>query len=135
MRSLTLIFLIAVLLIPFCNRNTVAQSNIEDEYQMKQYFMVFLKASSDHTQDSVTTAKLIEGHIKNIERLFNEKKLVLAGPFMDKGTYKGIFIFDVATTEEVIQHLDTDPAIKAGRFGYEIHPWYGPGSIMIEKKP
>jgi uncharacterized protein YciI len=72
--------------------------------------------------------------LDNITRLFNEKKIVLAGPFLDNGTYRGIFIFDVATEEEVKLLLQTDPAIKAGRLGYEIHPWYGPGSIMIGKK-
>ncbi len=111
-----------------------AQSKIEEEFQMKQYFMVFLTAGPNRTQDSATTVKIQEGHLNNITRLFNEKKMVMAGPFMDEGNYKGIFIFDVATEEEVKQLLQTDPAIKSGRLGYEIHPWYGPGNIVIGKK-
>jgi uncharacterized protein YciI len=111
-----------------------AQTNMEEEYQMKQYFMVFLTTGPNRTQDSATAAKIQEGHLNNITRLFNEKKIVLAGPFLDKGTYKGIFIFDVETEDEAKQLLQTDPAIKAGRLGYEIHPWYGPGHIVIGKK-
>ena len=111
-----------------------AQSNIEEGYQIKQYFMVFLTAGPNRTQDSVTAAKIQEGHLNNITRLFNEKKLVLAGPFLDEGIYKGIFIFDVPTETDVKQLLQTDLAIKAGRHGYEIHPWYGPGNIVIGKK-
>ena len=134
MRSLALIILLSAVLLPFCSKTAVSQNSIEDEYQMKQYFMVFLTKGLNRTQDSVTVAKIQEGHLDNITRLFIEKKIVLAGPFLDNGTYRGIFIFDVATEEEVKQLLQTDPAIKAGRLGYEIHPWYGPGSIMIGKK-
>ena len=123
------IFLFSV---SICTLN--AQSKIEDEFQMKQYFMVFLTAGANRTQDSATAAKMQEGHLANITRLFNEKKMILAGPFLDKGIYKGIFIFDVATEDEVKQLLQTDPAINAGRLGYEIHPWYGPGNILIGKK-
>jgi len=134
MRSLALIILLSTVLLTFCSKTAVSQTNIEDEYQMKQYFMVFLTKGINRTQDSVTVAKIQEGHLDNITRLFNEKKIVLAGPFLDNGTYRGIFIFDVATEEEVKLLLQTDPAIKTGRLGYEIHPWYGPGSIMIGKK-
>ena len=134
MRSLSLIILLSVLFFPFYNQSAFSQSNIEEEFQMKQYFMVFLTSGPNRTQDSITAAKIQEGHLGNITRLFNEKKIVLAGPFLDKGKYRGIFIFDLPTEDEVIQHLQTDPAIKAGRLDYEIHPWYGPGNITIGKK-
>ncbi len=111
----------------------MAQNKTEEDFQMKQYFMVFLTAGPTRTQDSVTRAKLQEGHLNNITRLFNEKKIVLAGPFLVNGTYLGIFIFDVATENEVKELLKTDPAIEAGRLGYEIHPWYGPGNIVIKR--
>ena len=76
---------------------------------MKQYFMVFLKAGTNRGQDSATVVKIQAGHLSNIERLLNEKKMVLAGPFMDEGMYKGIFIFDVPTEKEVIL---TSPRIR-----------------------
>lgn len=101
---------------------------------MKKYFMVFLSAGPNRAQDSTIAAKIQKGHLTNITRLFNEKKMIMAGPFLDDGIYKGIFLFDVATEEEVKQLLQTDPAVKAGRLDYEIHPWYGPGNILIEKK-
>lgn len=129
-----MIILLAALLLPFCNNTALAQSAIEEEFQMKQYFMVFLKAGLHRDQDSLTAATIQQGHLDNITRLFNEKKMVMAGPFLDKGTFKGIFIFDVPTEDEVKVLLTTDPAIKSGRLDYEIHPWYGPGNIVIGKK-
>jgi len=134
MKSYTTGILFTLFLFSISLNTLTAQTDIEKEYQMKQYFMVFLKAGPNRSQDSLTTTKIQEGHLNNIARLVNEKKMVLAGPFMDDGPYMGIFVFDVATKEEVIQLLQTDTAVKAGRLDYEIHPWYGPGNIRFGKK-
>ena len=53
-----------------------------------------------------------------------KEKLKVAGPFGDEGKWIGIFIFDCSTKEEVEKLVNTDPAIKAGRLNYEIHPWW-----------
>jgi uncharacterized protein YciI len=60
----------------------------------------------------------------NIERLHKEGKLMIAGPFGDDGNWRGIFVLDAASEDEVKTLLATDPMIKAGRLGYEVHPWY-----------
>lgn len=134
MKSITLTLLFFIMVTLFNIKNVVAQSDIEKEFEMKQYFMVFLKTGLNRTQDSATAANIQTGHLNNISRLFNEKKLIIAGPFLDDGVYRGIFIFDVPTIEEVTNLLHTDPAVASGRLDYEIHPWYGPGNIIIGLK-
>lgn len=67
----------------------LAQLNIADEFQMKPYFMVFLKAGATRGQDSITVAKIQQGHLNNIERLMNEKKWFLQGRFLTKERTKG----------------------------------------------
>ncbi|RTL59901.1 MAG: hypothetical protein EKK37_03385 [Sphingobacteriales bacterium] len=94
------------------------------ENQVRKYYFVMLLKGSNRTQDSVTAAKLQDGHMANIGRLYKEGKLKVAGPFGDDGNWRGIFIFDCETEEEVKKLLDTDPAIAAGRLAYDIHPWY-----------
>lgn len=94
------------------------------EIQIRKYYFVMLLKGSNRTQDSVTAAKLQDGHMTNIGRLYKEGKLKVAGPFGDDGNWRGIFIFDCETEEEVKKLLDTDPAIAAGRLAYDIHPWY-----------
>jgi uncharacterized protein YciI len=99
------------------------------EDEIKQYWFVLLKKGSNRSQDSVTAAKLQEGHMANINRLYYEGKLKVAGPFGDDSDWRGIFIFDpiaigCETKEEVETILKTDPAIAAGRLSYEIHPWW-----------
>ena len=98
-------------------------TNPEKEWEMKQYYMVFLTKGPNRNQDSTTAANIQKGHLENIGRLNKEKKLIVAGPFLDDQNMRGIFIFDVPTEKEVIDLLNTDPAIIAGRLSYEIHPW------------
>jgi hypothetical protein len=103
MKSITLTFFFIFLLTFFSKHVAVAQSKVEDELEMKQCFMVFLKRGMNRSQDGATAAKIQEGHLNNITRLYNEQKLILAGPFLDDGIYRGIFIFDIPTIDEVTQ--------------------------------
>ncbi|HAD14615.1 MAG TPA: hypothetical protein DCF33_19490, partial [Saprospirales bacterium] len=98
---------------------------------MKKYVMAFLKRGPNRSQDSTTAAQLQKGHLDNINRLAESGKLVLAGPFMDNGDVRGIYIFNVATIEEASALTATDPAIQAGRLTMELHPWYGSASLPL----
>jgi len=69
-------------------------------------------------------------HLKNIMRLADEGKLIVAGPFLDDQPIRGIFIFNVSTVEEAKKLTETDPAIKAGSLVMELHPWYGSTGLV-----
>lgn len=114
------------------NTILVAQDKKEEpDGEMKQYFFVMLKRGPNRGQDSVTSMKLQEGHMANINRMAKEGKLVIAGPFGDNGDWRGIFIFDMKNMEDVKKEVEQDPAIQAGRLAYEIHPWWaGRGSKL-----
>lgn len=101
-----------------------------DPYGMKKYVMAFLKAGPNRSQDSLEAARIQKAHLENINRLAEEGKLLLAGPFLDRGELRGIFIFNVATIEEARALTETDPAIKAGRLVMELHPWYGSAAVQ-----
>lgn len=102
-----------------------------DQYGMKPYVLAFLKRGPNRSQDSVTAANLQKAHLENIIRMANEGTLVLAGPFMDDGEVRGIYIFDVKTVEEARALTETDPAIKAGRLAMDLHPWYGSAAMPL----
>lgn len=101
-----------------------------DAYGMKQYVMAFLKEGPNQEKDPAKAAALQKAHLKNIIRLANEGKLVIAGPFLDGQSVKGIFIFNVATIEEAKELTATDPAIKAGTLVMELRPWYASAALV-----
>ena len=100
---------------------------------MRVYYMVFLRRGPAWTT-AVTpeTTKVNQGHRANIDRLTKEGLMVVAGPF--EGTsgdraLAGIFILRVPSMEAATAAVETDPAVKAGRFIYEIVPWWGPATL------
>ena len=101
-----------------------------DDYGMKQYVMAFLKAGPNRDRTPAQAAELQKAHLENIGRMAREGSLVLAGPFMDGGEIRGIYIFNVTSIEEAKKLTATDPAIKAGSLVMELHPWYGSAALM-----
>jgi uncharacterized protein YciI len=99
---------------------------------IKQYYFVMLTRGPNASKiDSLELEKIQAGHMANIHKMAEAGKLQIAGPFGDDGDWRGIFIFNVNSEEEVKELLKNDPAIKAGRLSYEIHPWWSePGNCL-----
>jgi uncharacterized protein YciI len=118
----------------FAQETGKKQANPED--QIRRYWFVMLTKGNNRTHDSTTAAKIQEGHMANINRLYYDGKIKVAGPFGDDGDWRGIFIFDCETKEEVEKLLKTDPAIAAGRLSYDLRPWYtAPIGSFVPGKP
>jgi uncharacterized protein YciI len=105
------------------SHDVLAQEKEAPKYEMKTYQMVFLYKGPNRDQDSTETMRIQEEHMANIQRLADEGKLIVAGPFLDDKDLRGVFVFDSESEEEVKDLVETDPAIIAGRLRYEIHPW------------
>ncbi|MBN8547522.1 MAG: hypothetical protein J0L60_15440 [Ignavibacteria bacterium] len=121
------IFILFAFLIVMSANSFAQEKPIEEK--MKKWYFVMLSRGENRSQDTAEVKRLNEGHMANINRMADLGVLRIAGPFMDNGDWRGIFIMDVKTEEEVIENLKQDPAIAAGRLKYEIHPWYGPATI------
>jgi len=87
-----------------------------DDYGMRRYIMAFLKAGPNRNQDSTLAAEIQRGHQENIRRMAENGDLILAGPFLDDGEIRGIYIFNVTSIEEARKLTETDPAIQAGKW-------------------
>lgn len=107
-----------------------AQKAGADEYGMKRYVFAFLKRGPNRDRTKEESHKLQRAHLDNITRLAEAGKLVLAGPFLDDGDLRGIYVFNVETVEEAKALTQTDPAIKAGSLVMELLPWYGSAALM-----
>jgi uncharacterized protein YciI len=127
------------LLLALFTTAAIAQNNSttkKPEEQIRKYWFVMLIKGPNRNQDSATAAKIQKGHLDNMDRLYNEGKLKVAGPFGDGKDWQGIFIFDCPTKEEVETLLKTDPAIAAGRLIYDLRPWYtAPMGSFVPGKP
>ena len=91
---------------------------------IRKYWFVMLMKGPNRSHDSATAANIQREHLNNINKLYNEGKLKVAGPFAANDKWLGIFIFDCATKEEVEKLLKTDLAVSSGRLSYEIQAWY-----------
>ncbi len=117
----TLATLSFLLLTIFSSR--LCGQNATEETGLKSYYIVILKLGPHRDQDSATAAMIQKEHLENINRMAASGQLNVAGPFLDEGEMRGIFVFDVRSEEEVKLLVDNDPAVKAGRLIYEVHPW------------
>jgi uncharacterized protein YciI len=102
-----------------------------DDYGMKTYFLVILKTGTNTTTDKQLISESFKGHMNNINKLVNENKLIVAGPFAkNEKNYRGIFILNnIQSAKEATQLLLTDPAIKNKLLDYEIFIWYGSAAL------
>ncbi len=104
--------------------------------QIRKYWFVMLMTGPNRTHDSTTAANLQKGHLDNIDRLYYEGKIKVAGPFGEPGEWRGIFIFDAESKDEVEKLLQADPAIAAGRLTYQVKAWYtAPIGSFVPGKP
>ncbi|MSU23664.1 MAG: hypothetical protein EXS32_07560 [Opitutus sp.] len=87
------------------------------------YFGLITIGPKSGTGTAEEREKLQAAHMANIERLHAAGKLPVAGPFMDNGAWRGIFIYKCATLDEAKALAASDPLVQAGRLVVEIHPW------------
>ena len=111
----------------------LAQRLGADERGMRTYVLCILKTGPNDAEIKGDQRKeIFAGHFANINALAAEGKLSLAGPFgKNERSYRGLYVFNVATVEEAEKLVVLDPAVKAGVFVAELTPWYGSAAVML----
>ena len=103
----------------------------ETPQKLMTAYLAFLVRGEKWTPERTPqTEEIQKGHMANINRLAEMKKLVVAGPFGDNGTLRGIFVFRVDSMEEARSLTLSDPAVQAGRLALDLHPWLVPEGIL-----
>lgn len=126
MKKILLLLIAAVLgFASYCQSQKVKAKKERLENKIEQYFFVLIRTGPKQDFDSAQKQVLFKGHMDNINRLYYEGILKVAGPF-DKNdlSWRGIFIFDCKTKEDAEKLVQTDPAVAAGLFVVDIVPWY-----------
>jgi uncharacterized protein len=99
---------------------------------MKQYWFVMLKKGPKRDQSAEEAQKLQAGHMANMSAYAERGVLQIAGPFMDDGDWRGVFILDVPDRAAAEAMCNDDPAVKAGRLACEIRPWMSQKGAMLK---
>src|SRR3954449_3672877 len=102
-----------------------------DPIGMKTYVLAILKSGTATGLTKQQRDSIFAGHMKNINRLANEGKLLTAGPLeQNSQNYRGIYVFNVSTLEEGKQLVATDPAVQAKALDFDLFLWYGTAALM-----
>jgi uncharacterized protein len=120
--KIALVLLLVAVSFPF-GAALAAEEKVAPPDMVTYYFVLLTRGPKWTPEQTAETQKIQDGHLANIGKLHDAGKLALAGPFTDKGSWRGIFILKAASVEEAKSLVDTDPAVQAGRLAFEIHPW------------
>jgi uncharacterized protein YciI len=103
-----------------------------DDHGMRSYVLVILRTGPQRMPDGEARKAMFAGHFANMERLSEEGKLVLAGPFGDNDAHwRGLFVFAVESVDEARALTATDPVIANGEMVADYYPWYGSAATML----
>jgi uncharacterized protein YciI len=87
------------------------------------YTFVILKSGPTSGQgDKEARQQMFAGHMANINRLADERKLLMAGPFAsprDKA-WRGLFLLDTDSLATAQEWVATDPGVVAGEFAPDL---------------
>lgn len=75
------------------------------------------------------TDSIQAGHLANIGRMWETGRLQCAGPFLDGGDLRGIFVFEADSIAECRALAAADPALASGRLRLDLWDWFAPAGI------
>jgi uncharacterized protein YciI len=92
-------------------------------FERETLYFGFLIRGPNRGQDATTAAELQKQHLAFMDGQHKEGRLVMAGPFLQEGTRRGIVVYRAGSLDEARSRASGDPMIKAGRLALELHPW------------
>lgn len=118
MNRALLLFLLLIGLLAACKHVTVGAP-------APSYTLVFIKTGPQSGKLSKeANQEAFAGHFANMQRLAEERHLLVAGPFGPQRadpTLRGIFVLDTSDRAQAEEWAGTDPTTRAGVFTLEFH--------------
>jgi|SRR5262245_14032110 len=91
---------------------------------MTTYYLALLGKGAKQADSSTPGIQQLQlDHLWNVRRMLDAKTFAAAGPFVDNGNLRGIFVIAAKSVDEAKAIADADPMVKAGYLAVEIHPW------------
>ncbi|HEX2348028.1 MAG TPA: YciI family protein [Ktedonobacterales bacterium] len=95
------------------------------------YYVMLLRKGPNWTAEPTPALQaLIVRHMTYLQELREAGKTLASGPVTDGSDLHGVSIYCTATMEEAQALAHADPAIQAGHFAVELHPWFTPAGQL-----
>lgn len=91
---------------------------------METVYFAFLNFGPTRIPDEATAKRLQSEHLAYMDAQHAAGHLILAGPFVNGGSRRGLVVYRAGSADEARRYADGDPMVKAGRLEAELHPWY-----------
>ena len=103
---------------------TDVSSQPADNNSSPTFFFVLIHSPGEKWVDSLSFNEQpgIMNHVNYMRGFFENKKLVLGGPFLDNSG--GMMICNVETMEEAEKIANDDPEVKGGILNVKVKKWY-----------
>jgi uncharacterized protein YciI len=102
-----------------------AQPKEGPQHKLVEFHMAMLRTGPKWaTTSEQARSPILQQHFGNVMSMLGSGKAVIAGPMADDTGLAGIFILRASSAEEAKSWVDSDPAVKAGLFTAEMHPWW-----------
>lgn len=102
-----------------------AQEKAATEFKMVEFHMVLFKRGPQRTAEETQQRKeVLTQHRAYFMSLLDSGKAVIGGPITDEGEIRGLYVLRAKSASEARDWADADPAVKAGYFSVEMHPWW-----------
>ena len=98
---------------------------------MTVYYMGFLRRGPEWSPEVTPAGEQLQAdHLAHIGRMAESGALVMAGPFLDDGDLRGVFLFRTESQATAEALAAADPAVRSGRLIIDIHPWMTKAGIL-----
>lgn len=119
-----LILLICLLLVVISGP-TAAQQKAQPASKMVEFHLALLKRGPQWIASETPQKKeLHQQHFAYFSSLIETGKAVIGGPLIGDGEIRGIYVLRAKNAAEALTWAEADPAVKAGHFLVEMHPWW-----------
>lgn len=97
----------------------------KEEDKLVQFHMALLKKGPNWVEtDQPLANPVLKQHLAYFVSLLDSGKAIIGGPTPDSKDLAGIYVLRAQSAEEAKVWTDADPAVKAGLFTAEMHPWW-----------
>ena len=119
------LIILTSLLLTVLSMPALAQQAAEPQHKLVEFHMALFKRGPQWSStDTPQTSDVRAQHFAYFTSLLESGKAVIGGPIRDDGDIRGLYVLKAKTADEARAWAEADPAVKAGHFSIEMHPWW-----------